>query len=161
MFFINKIYFLFRCSRGHPYPEISNTLMFSNMYNHFELEQGLKDDLDTTGNFNDLLNIFVKYMIHCSCMYVRNPSKSREMLDAVITTNNSFLCFYILVSLFVWGFSSHLRIFHTYGDVIAAEGLQILTYARQLWPLSSEGSQACHTYCDMGQRVIIVISEGL
>ena len=66
VFCINKIYFPFRCSRGHPYPEISNTLMFSNMYNHFELEQGLKDDLDTTGN----LNVFVKNMIRCSCMYV-------------------------------------------------------------------------------------------
>lgn len=37
-----------RCSRGHPHPEISNTLLFHSMYNHFELEQGLKDDLDTT-----------------------------------------------------------------------------------------------------------------
>ena len=54
-----------------------------------------------------------------------------------------------LFSLFVCGFSSHLRIFHTYGDVtISGEGLQILTYARHLWPLSSEGSLACHTYCD-------------
>ena len=33
------------------------------------------------------------------------------------------------------------RIFHSYGDVsIAGEGLQILTYARHSWPLSSEGS---------------------
>ena len=54
-----------------------------------------------------------------------------------------------LFSLFVCGFSSHLRIFHTYGDVtISGEGMQILTYARHLWPLSSEGSLACHTYCD-------------
>ena len=50
------------------------------------------------------------------------------------------------VFFFVWGFSSHLRIFHLYGDVtIAGEGLQILTYARHVWPLSSEGSLACHT----------------
>ena len=33
---------------------------------------------------------------------------------------------------------------------ITGEGLQILTYARHLWSLSSEGSLACHTYCDMG-----------
>ena len=33
------------------------------------------------------------------------------------------------------------EIFHSYGDVtIADEGLQILTYARHLWPLSSESS---------------------
>ena len=30
------------------------------------------------------------------------------------------------------------------------KGLQILMYTRQSWPLSSEGSLACHTYCDTG-----------
>ena len=36
-----------------------------------------------------------------------------------------------LFCLCVWGFSSHLRISHSYGDfTIAGEGLQILTYAR-------------------------------
>ena len=30
------------------------------------------------------------------------------------------------------------------------EGLQILTCARHSWPLSSENSLACHTYCDTG-----------
>ena len=37
-------------------------------------------------------------------------------------------------------------------DTIAGEGLQILTYARHLSPMimSSEGSLACHTYCDTG-----------
>ena len=53
--------------------------------------------------------------------------------------------------MFVWGLSSHSRIFHSYGDVtIAGEGLQILTCARHSWPLSSEGSLACHTYCGTG-----------
>ena len=51
--------------------------------------------------------------------------------------------------LFVCGVLSHSRSFHLYGDVtIAGERLQIFTYARHLWPLSSEGSLACHTYCD-------------
>ena len=31
--------------------------------------------------------------------------------------------------------------------------------ARHLWPLSSEGSIACHTYCDTGHPFIMVISE--
>ena len=54
----------------------------------------------------------------------------------------------------------HSRIFHSYGDVIiAGEGLQILTYARHSWPLSSEGSLTCHTYCDTGLPFIMVISE--
>ena len=30
---------------------------------------------------------------------------------------------------------------------MTGEGLQILTYARHLWTLSSENSLACHTYC--------------
>ena len=34
-----------------------------------------------------------------------------------------------------------------------------LTYARHFWPLSSEGSSACHTYCDKGHPFIMVISE--
>ena len=42
---------------------------------------------------------------------------------------------------FLWGFSSHSRFFHLYGDVtITGEGLQILTDARHSWPLSSKGS---------------------
>ena len=61
---------------------------------------------------------------------------------------------------FVWGLSSNLRIFHTYGAVtITGEGLQILTYARQWWPLSSEGSLVCHTYSYTGHLFIMVISE--
>ena len=57
-------------------------------------------------------------------------------------------------------YSPHSRIFHSYGDVfIAGEGLQILTYARHSWPLSSERSLACHTYCDTGHPFIMVISE--
>ena len=62
--------------------------------------------------------------------------------------------------MFVWDLSSHSRIFHSQGDVsITGEWLQILTFARQLLPFSSEGSLACHTYCDMGHPFIIVISE--
>ena len=54
-----------------------------------------------------------------------------------------------VVRLFVWSFPSQSRMFHSFGDVtIAGEGLQISTYARHLRPLSSEGSLACHTYCD-------------
>ena len=65
-----------------------------------------------------------------------------------------------LICLFVWGLSSHSRIFHSYGDVtITGEGLQILTYARHSWPLSSEGSLACHTYCDTDHPFIMVISK--
>ena len=34
-----------------------------------------------------------------------------------------------------------------------------ITYARSTWPLSSEVSLACNTYCDTGHPFIMVISE--
>ena len=37
--------------------------------------------------------------------------------------------------------------------------LQILICARHSWPLSSEGSLTCHTYCDTGLPFIKVFSE--
>ena len=65
-----------------------------------------------------------------------------------------------LVGLLVWGFTSKSRIVHSYGDATTTnERLQILTYARHVWPLSSEGSLACHTHCDNGHPFILVISE--
>ena len=49
-----------------------------------------------------------------------------------------FVC--LFVSLFVVkGFSSHSRIFYSYGDVtITCEGLLILTYTQLLWLFSNE-----------------------
>ena len=41
---------------------------------------------------------------------------------------------------------------------ITSEGLQLLTYTWHSWPFSSEGSLACHTYCDTGHTFIMVIS---
>ena len=64
------------------------------------------------------------------------------------------------ICLFVWGFYSHSGIFHSYGDVtITDQGIQMFTYARHSWPLSSEGSLSYHTYCDTGHPFIMVISE--
>ena len=52
--------------------------------------------------------------------------------------------------------------FHSFGDVtITGERLQILKYTRHSWPLSSEDSLACHTYCDTGHPFIMIISEDL
>ena len=46
----------------------------------------------------------------------------------------------LFVCLFVWGFSSNSRIFHSYTDMtIASEGLQTLIYTRHSWVLSNEG----------------------
>ena len=63
-------------------------------------------------------------------------------------------------SLFVYGFRLTREFFYSYRAVtIAGEGLQIFIYARHSKSLSSEGSLACHTYCDTGHPFILVISE--
>ena len=65
-----------------------------------------------------------------------------------------------MVCLIVWGFSSHSRIFHPYGDVTnTGEGLQILTIAQHSWSFRSAGSLACHTYREMRHSFMMVISE--
>ena len=66
----------------------------------------------------------------------------------------------LIFFLFVWCFTSHWRIFHSYGDVtIIGEGLQILTYTRHSWSFSSWCSLKCHTYCDTEHTLIKVIFE--
>ena len=67
---------------------------------------------------------------------------------------------WVLCFLFVCGFTSYSRIFHSYGGAtITGEGLHILTYTRHSWPLSSVGSLACHTSCDTGHPFIMDITE--
>ena len=39
------------------------------------------------------------------------------------------------------------------------KGCKFFTYARHSWQLSSEDSLACHTYCDTGYLLIMVISR--
>ena len=81
---------------------------------------------------------------------------------------DKYVCFFhsvywaniVIVCLFCLGLSFHSIIFHSFGDLtIAGEGLLILTFARHVWPLSSEGSLACPIYCDTGHPFIMVISE--
>ena len=59
-------------------------------------------------------------------------------------------------SLFVcfWVFFPLEDFFYSFGDVtITDEELQILAYARHSWPLSSEGSLACHTTVTRGTHL--------
>ena len=86
---------------------------------------------------------------------IKSFKRQKKIIYTIHFYQGIFFC------LFVWSLSSHSRIFHSYGDIIiAGEGLQILTlYARHSWPLSSEGSLTCQTYCDTGQPFIMVISE--
>ena len=103
-----------------------------------------------THSWYNLGNIYLKT--------VENLTEDLFILDSHVKMLAShyavwFVCLFVCLS-------SHSRIFHSYGDVtIAGEGLQILTYARHTWPLSSEDSLTCHTYCDTGLPFIMVMSE--
>ena len=87
----------------------------------------------------------------------RSQSLATTLISLLLLNERTWVNF---VSLFVYGFLSHSRIFLSYGNItITVEGHQILTYTPHSWPLSSEGSLVCHTYCDMGHSYIMVISE--
>ena len=91
---------------------------------------------------------------------MNTSTQSYDYIVTLIKRKKIFLNSFVRNVLFVWGFSSHSRIFHSYGDVtITGERLQILTFTRHSWPLSIEGSLACHTYSDTGYPFILVISE--
>ena len=91
------------------------------------------------------------------------PGKKLNLHTYILCTLwlQNFTKFCASVSVCLFGVFCPTRdFFHSYGDVtIAGEGLQILTYARHSWPLSSEVSLMCHTYYDTGLRFIMVISE--
>ena len=55
-----------------------------------------------------------------------------------------------------WGVSSHLRIFT---HLETSPKVQVKGCKFAIWPLSSEGSLACHTYCDTRHLFIMVISD--
>ena len=94
-----------------------------------------------------------------------HEKERRETIEIFLTDVRLFFTNVLLtgiVCMFIWSLWSHSRIFHSYGNVtIAGEELQILTYARHSWPLSSEGliSLTCHTHWDAGLPFIMVISE--
>ena len=68
------------------------------------------------------------------------------LIDLLLCTSFWFL----FVCLF-GNYRPTLKFFHSYGDVtITGERLENLNYAWHSWPLSSEGSLECQTYCDMG-----------
>ena len=116
-----------------------------------------------------------EYMCHlhntCCCFFLNTRFIHNLDINWTIIID-CINCFYIhkfwstqvrlkMVCLFVWGFSSHSRIFHSYEDVtIAGKGLQFSSScARHSWPLCSESSLPCHTYCYTGHPFIMVISE--
>ena len=89
--------------------------------------------------------------------WVHTSYNGNKKAERVVTLKCKEFVSFLFVFLF---FLSHSKIFHSYGDVtIAGEGLQIFTYVRHSWPLSSGGPLAFHTHCDTGHPFIMVISE--
>ena len=90
-----------------------------------------------------------EYSLGNNCKYYRYFSYYTRGCN-FIKKNCTYICKLLsILFLFLGVSSSHSRIFHSYWDVtITDEGLQILTNTRLSWPLRSEGSFKCHTYCD-------------
>ena len=86
---------------------------------------------------------------------------SNNWINLSCCVNTILVIFFVFLVFFVCGFSSHLENFlliytcHYYWW----RAWKILTYARHSWPFSSDGSVACHTYCDPSQPFIMVIFE--
>ena len=99
---------------------------------------------------------------NCKIDYEHIPISSTTMIFYLLTLSLSNIKLHTMICLFacLFWFSSHLRIFHSYGEVIiTSEGVQVLIYARYSWPLTSEGCLVRHTHCDTEYLFILVIFE--
>ena len=83
-----------------------------------------------------LLNIYIY-------MWCKNLNESGLNFKA------GFDCLVVCLGLLV-----PLENFFTHLETFTEKGLQILTCTRHSWPLSSESSLTCHTYCDTGKPFI-------
>ena len=112
----------------------------------------LKCSKKNTPSFFKVRNFFFgfshsQYMYHIIWNISYQPNKtwktSLDNLSSIhINVSTICKCFDFYRCLVFRGFTSHSRVFHTYGDVtITNEGLQILNYT-----LTSEASLSCHTY---------------
>ena len=87
-------------------------------------------------------------------------AKTQRSVRGMYSSNDSYSVEDLFVCLFVLEFFVPVDFFYSNGDITSTgEVLRILTYARHLWPLGSEGSLTFHTYCDTGHPFIMVISE--
>ena len=82
-----------------------------------------------------------------------------SMLNRKMTGLILHLVIFFRFSLFIWGLSSHSRIFHSYGRHHNRWRAANFDICRQSWPLTSDGSLACNTYCDTGHPFIMVNCE--
>ena len=98
----------------------------------------LRESLLYSLAFNKQLNIMIRKSRLQKCIYIIVPLEWLHVLGIltmVIQWNFLFSCLFGVLR-------PTSRFFHSYKDVtITGEGLQILTCARHLWPLSSDGLQ--------------------
>ena len=118
----------------------------------------------TTGFLSDCPSLMLGIAIHCL-------QHSQAMLErGVCELAHSFfhcVCWFISLLIFIThmfclsgGFRPTWEFFTDLWDVtITGVVLQIFTYNQHSWPLSSEGSLTCQTYCDTRHPFIMVISE--
>ena len=125
----------------------------------------MKDLLESWLYFSD--NIFeIKSQAWNHYLQHNTYSFRRENFFYLKWYENKMFVFYDIFSkdLFVlFGDFRVTREIFTYLETspLPMKGLQILTYARYLWSLSSECSLACHTYFDRGHPFMSAISEDL
>ena len=95
------------------------------------------------------------YLVYCSFLPL-----PRVYNKASATATKRYK--YILFVSFFGVLRPTREFFHSYGDVtISCKGLHILAYTQHSWPLSSDGSLACQTYCNAGHLFIMAISADL
>ena len=98
-----------------------------------------QDTINPTENFITTMQLYLWFFFLLVSLEIKKKSDFKN--EFLIIKSNNLIILFKFVNLFVWGFSFHSRIFHSYGEVpITGERLQILTYAQHSWPLSSEGS---------------------
>ena len=100
----------------------------------------------------------------CNTKTILNEIRSQKVcmsfsfyfnLFALISSLTLWIIYVFVLRFFVpFENSSHMET-----SPMTGEGLHVLANARHLWPLSSEGSLAYHTFCDTGHPFIMVISE--
>ena len=124
-----------------------------NLIQFFKNTNFIKIGLNWRIGFLLIVNVISQHYNYLHSITGSSPSINQTRFESALPSDLLelfFVCF---------GFFVPFEIFHSYGDVtIASERLQIFYYSRNSWLLSSEGSLACHTYCDMRHLILMVIS---
>ena len=101
------------------------------------------------------------------CKLRGHKSSSCAILDHCLTLSNEkritlflfvipFKIPTLAMNFFVFGVYRPTREYFTYMET---SPLPVNGYARHTWPLNSEGSLACHSFCDTRNPLIMIISE--